>query len=369
MSKFFNKHLFTNLISSSLRLVSSRFYYLYIIILASVLSFLNWENQMMGGIVWYYEDFARFIASGFSDDYQFKSETPAFPMWGYGFIIFLLKQRSLIIVFQQCLNILSIYFIEKLLIRYGFKQELKSIYRLILLFSFSWFLFHTGYWPYSIAALLLTFSLPFLLIGLKEQEWCIIIYSALFYGLALNFKSDYLYYYFFLIPSLLLWSYIYSKQSLPKVVSWAAIVFFLMTPWQMHCYNKIGKAQMYSSNGGHHLFISLGQLPNNIWGITANDSDPLMRQIVDEAFPDKPRTVSHYADTVLRNEWKKRVLSEPGEYFKKCLFNLYSMITRPFTHGEVYRTFIKNELKRERLKSALKQDIQAFKLLNLTKIT
>jgi len=46
---------------------------------------------MMGGILWYYYDFADFIKSGFSESYQYKSGTPGFPVWGYGFILCFLK--------------------------------------------------------------------------------------------------------------------------------------------------------------------------------------------------------------------------------------------------------------------------------------
>jgi hypothetical protein len=139
----------------------------------------------------------------------------------------------------------------------------------------------------------------------------------------------------------------------------------LLVPWGIHTYKYTGKAVMYSSNGGHHLFISLGQLPNNVWGITANDNDPLMRKIVDTAVGTQERTVGHKADAVLRKEWKKRVLAEPSEYIKKCLFNIYSLFTRPFTHGEVYRKFIKEEGKIIELKGHLKKDIQNFAIVDL----
>jgi len=100
---------------------------------------------------------------------------------------------------------------------------------------------------------------------------------------------------------------------------------------------------MYSSNRGHHLFISLSQLPNNVLGITADDGDTLMRKIVDESVDPQERTGGHRADDVLREHLKNMVLEEPGEYIKKCLFNVYSLFMRLFTHGEVYRQFIDDE--------------------------
>lgn len=354
-------------IDSVFKLAEAKMYYLYLSILAYFLTWLNWENQMMGGIVWYYEDFVGFIESGLSGSYQFKSGTPGFPMWGYGFVLFVLKSKTVIIILQQTFNLLSVYLIEALLGQLTFNSKQIKAYRVFMFFAFCWYLFHTGFWPYSFATLFLIFSLLLLCLGITKGKLKHYIVSAVLYGLVLNLRSDYLYYFMFLIPSMATWVYFKRREHLLNIAAWVILVFLLMVPWGMHTHKHTGKAVMYSSNGGHHLFISLGQLPNNVWGITADDSDPLMRKIVDDAVGPQERTVGHKADPVLRKEWKSRVLKEPGEYILKCLFNMYSLFTRPFTHGEVYRKFLHEEDKINILKSDLKDDIQNFAFLSLAK--
>ena len=350
-----------------LAVTASKYYYLILSALAFFFTWLNWENQMMGGIIWYYEDFAEFIRSGMSSQYEFKSGTPGFPLWGYGFIIFLLKSKSLIIIIQQAFNLVCIFLIERLLVNLDFAAKQISLYRIFLLLSFCWYLFHSAYWPYSFATLFLILSLLLLCLGIKTDRVKYFILSALLYGLVLNFRSDYLYYFIFLVPVGLVWIFLNKQNGLNKFLLWSGLVLTMMIPWLLHTKTHTGRAVMFSSNGGHHLFISLGQLPENTWGITADDNDPLMRQIVDDKVGKQERTVGHQADKVLREEWKQRVKSNPAEYFKKCLFNLYSLFTRPFTHGEVYRKFVKDEKEIIRLKGEVKKDIQSFNLMNLFK--
>ena len=359
--------IYETFIKTAFRLAEFRLYYVYLSVLACFLTWLNWENQMMGGIVWYYEDFADFINSGFSDTYDFKSGTPGFPMWGYGFVLFLLKSRTVVIVLQQAFNLLSVYLIEDLLRKLGFNSKQLKAYRVFMFFAFCWYLFHTGFWPYSFATLFLIFSLLLLCLGITKGALKHYIVSAILYGLVLNLRSDYLYYFVFLIPSMVIWVYLKRKEHLLNIVVWIILICLILVPWGIHTQKHTGKAVMYSSNGGHHLFISLGQLPNNVWGITADDSDPLMRKIVDEALGPQERTVGHKADSVLRKAWKTRVMEEPIEYVKKCLFNIYSLFTRPFTHGEVYRKFHQEEDRIIELKRALKEDIHDFALIALTK--
>lgn len=360
---------YTTVVTKQLnKVVSSRYYYFVLATIAAALTWLNWQNQMMGGIVWYYEDFADFIASGFSSDYAFKSGTPSFPMWGYGFVIFLLQSKALIIIVQVLFSLFTIYTIVKTLLKLNFSEEQIHVFKVFLLFSFSWFLFHSGYWPYSFGANLLVLSMLFLLRGIQEGKTRLYMFSALLYGVVLNFRSDYLYYFYFLIPALLILFILQKKRKLLiPLMLWGAVVFLSLVPWAKHTYSTTGKVQLYSSNGGHHLFISLGQLPNNVWGITADDRDPIMREIVNKKLGSEYRTVGHQADPILRNEWKKRVFNNPIEFLKKCGFNLYSLFTRPFTHGEIYRKYIQNESEIILLKNALKSDIQSFNMSSLFK--
>ena len=43
---------------------------------------------------------------------------------------------------------------------------------------------------------------------------------------------------------------------------------------------QIGKPIPTSTNSGHVLFIGLGQLPGNKWGITPHDKDPVKTSLL-----------------------------------------------------------------------------------------
>ncbi|MCH7515263.1 MAG: hypothetical protein IH947_15170, partial [Bacteroidetes bacterium] len=92
-----------------------------------------------------------------------------------------------------------------------------------------------------------------------------------------------------------------------------------------------------SSNGGHVLFISLGQLPDNKWRITPLDKDPLMRELVDSEVGPGVRTLSHQADTFLTRKWLELILNDKAEFLRKCKYNYNSIFHSPFYNGELYK--------------------------------
>jgi len=58
-----------------------------------------------------------------------------------------------------------------------------------------------------------------------------------------------------------------------------------------------------STNGGHVLYISLGQLPGNKWGITALDEDIKMKTIIKDRLGPGVNTMALDSDKILKNEY------------------------------------------------------------------
>ncbi|MDX2127927.1 MAG: hypothetical protein SFU91_02690 [Chloroherpetonaceae bacterium] len=291
----------------------------------------------MSGILPYYNDFSEYIHSGFNPNYQFQLNEYTFPMWGYGFILALTKSKTLIIFFQCFASFLLILLSERVIWRQIRNPKSILIFRLICVLGFSWFLFHGILWPYSFSASLLTLSLLLLFDGLESTFK--VFFSGLAFGLALNFRSDYflfafLIFFIFFVSSILEKKYV----SLLKIFIWAITIFIFLLPWGFYSKAKTGNFLLTSSNSGHHLFISLGQLPGNLWGITPFDHDPKMKSIVSTYFGKEVSTLSAKADPLLKSAWRDSVIAHPVEFVKKCGFNFLLVLTKPFYTGEIEKT-------------------------------
>lgn len=152
----------------------------------------------------------------------------------------------------------------------------------------------------------------------------------------LNFRSDY-FFMGFVIPMLILYIDWIRKEK--KVwwhyPVWYVIIFTLLIPWGLFSFEKTSSYLQKSSNGGHVLFISLGQLPDNKWGITPLDKDPLMRELVDAEIGKNVSTLSHQADIFLTRKWLELIINDKAEFLRKCDYNLRSIFKSPFYNGEL----------------------------------
>jgi len=178
-------------------------FYALLVIETILFTWLNWENEMMAGILPYYEDYANYFASGFDAAYDFKTGVDTFPMWGYGWVLLLTKNKFVIILFQQLLAIYTIYKTQQFLKELSIPESTMRWLRLFILLGFSWFIFHTALWPYSISANLSK--------GYYTDKFKYYILSAVLFGIMLNFRSDYLYY-FFALGLLLITHHIFIKK-------------------------------------------------------------------------------------------------------------------------------------------------------------
>lgn len=316
----------------------NRYFFLILIILMAA-NFVG-HYHARTGLISYYKDFGRMINSGF----KIKIDNPTFPMWGYGFIYAITDNKIVILLLQFFLSFFVICVIERFS-RHIFKtNQAKMFFKILLLFSFSWFVFNATLWPYSIAANFATLSLILLYYFFNTERLRYLILSAGLFGTTLNFRSDYFLYPLFLFAILLIVKFYFFRKKILTglkiryIFVWVITIYLFLAPYAIYAKKSTGHYLFTSTNGGAALYLSLGQLPNNKWGITPIDGDPVMAETVNKQFnANTNKSTSAYdyiADIFLKKQYLIMVINKPFEYFKKIIYSTGLVLTGGFYAGE-----------------------------------
>lgn len=299
-----------------------RYYILFIVGMAGLMGWANFHARHGFHTIDKHLAFKNIIVKGF-DPVAAGYPTPTFPMWGYGWLLLITESKVALIVLQYALAIVSIW----LLLRYIAEQKILGglelfLLEFVMIISVPWYAFHSFPYPPSIASSLLILSILFLAKGFfyeRAVNWAVVA-SGLFLGTALNFRSD-----FFLFPVGLVgitWLLFPTKKSLKSLLGWIAMVYLALLPWGIYAKHVTGHFLFSSTNGGHVLFIGLGQLPDNRWGITYSDKDPRMFDVVrwevgEDAAQTNYGTTLYESDVALKREFWRLVAEDPSEYWRK----------------------------------------------------
>ncbi len=303
--------------------------------ISGLVAYLNYHATAMQGILPCYQDYKRIILAGFDPTVALHG-TPAFPMWGYGWMYVLTENHLALLIIQIGLALLSV----AILIRHIEQRELLgdravAAVKLLLLVSLPWYAFQTVRWPYSIAISLFMLSLVFLHRGVSGERFSVrqLVLSGALFGLALNFRSDY-----YLMPVgfvvAVCWCSRPVCRSFARMAVWAVTAYAMLTPWMLYTHHVTGHALLTSTNGGHVLFIGLGTLPENKWGITPCDEDPLMHELIREHFGEAKPSCGYEANSLLTREFRNRVVADPAEYARKCRYAAWSILRYGVYSGE-----------------------------------
>ena len=309
-------------------------FYTLLLLLNIIFSFLNSKSAMMGGIMDYYIDFSNIIVNNFDSSFG-KMKTPAFPMWGYGWILLISKKRAYLYFIQACFSFFI--FISFLKFSRKFKiynEESLNSFKYLVLLSFSFLSLNFTLSPYSLSINFLIISIIYYISAIHESKVWHIIISAIFYGLLLNFRSDYIYFTLFLpIISILF----YRKKILLKLnILWIVVVGLLIMPWILYTYKNVGKAILTSTNSGHVFYIGLGNLPNNKWGITTSDHDLRMYNELKKEFGNNANSLNYNEDIFLKQRFITLIKNEPFEYLKKITYSAIKTIISGIYVPEFY---------------------------------
>jgi hypothetical protein len=268
-----------------------------------------------------------------------KYPNSTFPLWGYG--VFHLFGQSIILnlIFQQGFTYINLIILDRFILKYKVFKNIIN-YRLIILMSSTWFLFHTQMWPKSIASNLLLLAIILILKYFKTKNLKLLIYSGICLGILHNFRSDYLYLSIILTVIILI---LEDKSMYRRFIS-SSFIFIqviLLIPWMMFTNMQIGKPIPTSTNSGHVLFIGLGQLPGNKWGITPYDKDPVKTSLLIKRFGDKYKYIDYEAwngideDQYLKEVFFNYVKEDPIEWIRKCAYAARLLVLDPFYVGNV----------------------------------
>ena len=282
-------------------------------------------------------------AKAFSDLLKIKpteviNDLSSFPIWGYGIIHWIFNSSKFsILIFQQGLNFITIYLTDKALSRKN--QKIKFIWRILVLFGFPYFLFHTQIWPKSISSSLLILGLLQIINYFDNSKKIHLIFSGLIFGLLCNFRSDYIYFILSLPIFLIFWEIIDKKKITSfsfSILILPVITLLFLIPWGLYTKSKTDHYLITSTNSGHTLFIGLGQLPNNIWNITPRDDDSKMDEVLNEKFKNKIYSSIGYEE----NQYLKKVFFSymkefPFEWLRKCANSIKLIFLDPFYIGNV----------------------------------
>ena len=262
-----------------------------------------------------------------------------FPIWGYGLIHLLFKSKLNILIFQQLLNFIAIVRVDQFLNKVKKIKHLK-LSRVLLLLSLPYFFFHTQMWPKSISSSILILAILQIFYYLENNKILNLVLAGILLGLLSNFRSEYLFFIFILPLFLLFWEF-YQKKILQlysfKVLIIPSLVMLFLIPWSNHTFSKTNHYLLNSTNTGHTLFIGLGQLPENYWGITPRDDDSKMSEALTNEFKQKTiiSSVSYSANQFLKKKFIEQIIDNPLEWTKKCLYSLRLILLDPFYVGNV----------------------------------
>ena len=194
---------------------------------------------------------------------------------GVWFFIHLLgKNIPLILFIQQALTFYSLLFLDDVVNRYNLIKRI-DIFRLSILLSMPWFLFHTQMWPKSIASNLIILGVLLLIDFFKTGKTSKLLISSILFGILHNFRPDY----FYLSIVLYIITICFSKKRNYKTFIFPIVQYILLVPWMVFTFYQTGKVIPTSTNAGHVLFIGLGQLQQYLYYL---DEDPKVKVLTEE---------------------------------------------------------------------------------------
>ncbi len=163
--------------------------------------------------------------------------------------------------------------------------------------------------------------------------------AGLVLGIGANFRSEYL----FLPLAQFLFSCFTGKSNIGKSlklnIGILGIVLVCLLPWAIRSWINSGEFRFTATNGGAVSYISLGQLPNNAWGIKAVDSTShaiaKYRGIADP--------YSEKGDSLFQELTREKIKQNPAEFAKKMAYNGLQILTRGVYTGEYGNAFMSTD--------------------------
>lgn len=315
--------------------VLDRWWWLAALAFGVVAAYLNRDALGMQGVLPDYVCFRDAIDAGLNPAAN-HCPSPTFPMWGYGWLLAVTTSETALLLFQVALATAAAWFflavLERVAILTG--RPLRLV-KAALVVSVPWYAANALRWPYSEAASLLVAAVAVLVLALArgDRRYRLYALSGLLVGIVLNFRSDYV-----VLPLLvaaLVLALGRDRLELAKRLAvWLAVIVAALVPWIVYAHRATGHVLLTSTNSGHVLYISLGQLPGNPWGITPYDGDPRMHRELKAHFGSDVSSLTYASDRFLRSRFFQLVRRHPAAWLHKDVLNGVHTFTDGFYDGE-----------------------------------
>lgn len=303
-----------------------RWWWVAALAIGAVIAYLNRDALGMQGVLPDYRCFRSAIVAGL-DPSANHCASATFPMWGYGWLLAVTTNAYALLLFQIAFavgaTVLFLWALERTSILAGIPAR---IVKALLLISVPWYAANALRWPYSEAASLLLCAVAVLIVAQSYRAFAL---SGLLFGLALNFRSDYIG-----LPVVFAVVLLALTRRWRRVALWLAVIVVALVPWMVYSARATGHVLATSTNSGHVLYISLGQLPGNPWGITPYDGDPRMHRELDAHFGRKVSSLTYASDVFLRSRFVHLVRQHPAAWLHKDAHNAEHTFVDGFYDGE-----------------------------------
>ena len=303
---------------------------------AAMCIWLNWWARSQQGMIPCFYDFRDVIRAGFDPHAAVRRGVPTFPMWGYGWLLLLTTNKLVLLLLQNVLAVLSFWIFvraieaERLLGSGGL-----AALRVMLVFTLP---FYAVTWPAAVSTSLITMSVAFTrtLPNAGGGRLLLAAGAGVLLGLAANFRSDALLIGLVLAPILLIAGHLRARVWL-RVGLWLVCAYGLMLPWAAYTRSVVGRPLLTSTNSGLTSLAGFGHVPDNRWGITISDEDPVIANMIVASLGHAASPVSYEADCVLKQEFRRLVQADPREYLRKVLHTTWRHVRRGAYAGEFVR--------------------------------
>ncbi|MBI5178388.1 MAG: hypothetical protein HZA04_03925 [Nitrospinae bacterium] len=245
---------------------------------------------------------------------------PAFyPLWGYPLLVLLCGFSPIILLAVQgalCFSAVA-YLYATLRIRPSY-WHLPILVPFIALCSIKW--------PQAITATLLVILLCSYKRYMEKPSLKLLLIGGFAAGLAVNMRGE-----SWIWGPVIFFSLIFSTgpglRARGARFGAAVVVIQLLciSPWTIRAYAQLGTFRLTPSHGGDMALLSLGQFPDNPWGIECKDS--FGHRFAAERNLGSPYSPS--ADVVMRREFFRRISEDPMAFAGKVFYNFSSV----FRHG------------------------------------
>ncbi|MFP4368525.1 MAG: hypothetical protein ACOC2K_04950 [Bacteroidota bacterium] len=282
---------------------------------------------------------------------EYPGRHALFPLWGYTFIVYL-----------------SLFFTgsHALLYLFHFVSALAGIYAFYQFFSIRPKYIHLPLWlpliaqaavkaPEGPALLLVVVFLYLINKGISGKNLKYTLSGGAVLGLVINLRPEYLAFPAFILVIVLIFNKTGLSISLKNYAAAYLIALVMLLPWIYYYYDHTGEVSLSSSNSGLVMYISLGNLRDNPWGIIPEDS--AAAEYLESKGISNP--YSPEGDSLLKETFFEALESHPGAFMMKCSANFISIFKSGVYTGEYANLFLdKNE--RVRINNAMKAEKSYF---------